>query len=430
MRVLWIGDGGSATGFARVAHALGDRLVEQYGHEVHLLATNYKGDPYPTKVQMYVPTIHDAGDTYGMSRFIELAANVMPDVIVTLNDPQVLYAWLLNNRFDPERLIIKRFPVLAYIPIDGYNNPKMYDPLGQVTNRVAMSKFGLEAMPEAKLVYHGVDTDLFWPVSGERPITISRGDVLRTKRDCKRAFGFDPDSFLIGRVDRNTGRKDFASTWKAVLPVMRRHSDVVTYFHCKPKDERSGVNLPALFSRELDLLDRFRVPSRFITNQGYSQQDLNAIYNAFDLFVSTSRGEGFGLTLAESLACAVPVIAQNVSAIPEVVGPGGELIEPGREITVPFGQDHWLADIGAFSEAIERAYASRRWRRDAGQAGLEHVTRSFVWDEAAARFNEYIEVLAHDAHEAQAAVDPGVARVPRANGGNRAARRRRGARAT
>jgi glycosyltransferase involved in cell wall biosynthesis len=123
--------------------------------------------------------------------------------------------------------------------------------------------------------------------------------------------------------------------------------------------------------------------------------------------VSTSRGEGFGLTLAESLACEVPVIAQNCSAIPEVVGPGGKLIEPGPPITVPFGQDQRLPNIEAFTEATEYAYLHRRWRRETGRAGREHVIRSFQWDDAAAKFHEYIEVLAHGQREA-ADGDPGT----------------------
>lgn len=412
-KVLWIADGGSTTGFARVTHAITDRLVEKYGHEVHVLATNYKGDPFPSKASLYVPTLRNSNDTYGQSRFIELAAKIMPDVIVMLNDPQVIYRWLAQNKYDPEMLIAKTFPKIAYIPVDGTDMPKMYEVLAQLTNRVAMSKHGLTAMPEAQLVYHGVDTDLFWPIDSQHPITTSRGEVLRTKKDCKRYFGFDADSFLIGRIDRNTGRKDFPATWKALLPLMRKHADITAYFHCKARNTQSGINLPAMFSREMDLMHRFRVPGdNYDPHMGYSQQDLNALYNAFDLTVSTSRGEGFGLTLAESLACAVPVIAQNVSAIPEVVGPGGTLIEPDRPITVPFGQDQWLANIDAFTEAIEFAYQHRGWRREKGEAGRAHVTSMFQWDEAAAKFDGFISAITN----AKEVVDDGQGQERPANG--------------
>lgn len=418
-KVLWIGDGGSATGFSRVSHSIGDRLVD-LGHEVHLLATNYKGDPYPTKVELYVPTIHDGGDVYGMSRFIELAAKIRPDVIVMLNDPQVLYAWLFNNKHDTERLLVQGFPIITYTPIDGTDYPAMYSVLGQSTNQIAMSKHGQSILPGSEMVYHGVDGDLFWPVSSEHPITRSNGQILRNKRDCKRSFGLPAEAFVIGRVDANSGRKDYASSWKSVLPVMKKHTDVITYFHCRAKNEQSGVNLPALFSRDMDTMERFRLPRSFDSSR-FTQQDLNAIYNMFDVFISNSRGEGFGLTLAEAAACGIPVIAQNVSAIPEVVGPGGELIEPDRPITVPFGQDQWLSDTGAFSEAIERAYGSRRWRRETGAAGREHVLRSFRWDDAATSFHEYIEVLAHGNQDAAASPDT----APSGAGADRASRAER-----
>ena len=71
-KVLWLGDAGCHTGFARVTHAIGERLVRDYGHEVHVIATNYDGDPWDTNLKLYVPTIKDRTDIFGQSRFIEL----------------------------------------------------------------------------------------------------------------------------------------------------------------------------------------------------------------------------------------------------------------------------------------------------------------------------------------------------------------------
>jgi len=407
-KVLWVADGGCTTGFARVTHAIGDRLVER-GHDVHVLATNYKGDPFDTKVQLYVPTLNVGTDLYGQSRFLELMDRLKPDVVVMLNDAQVLLRLLLQNRYDQQQLFFRHRPILAYIPVDGHNHPAPWKVLGDITTRVAMSKFGQSFMPEAKLVYHGVDAENFWPVSSQHPITTSMGVVCSSKADCKKAIGL-PDTFIVGRVDRNGGRKDYASTWKSLVPVMKKHSDIAVYFHCRGKDERSGTDLPSLWSRDEETLPRFFMPGNFDNTQGYSIQDLNAVYNAMDLFVTNSRGEGFGLTIAEALACEVPVIAQNVSAIPEVVGPGGDLIEPDREITVPFGQDQWLSDIPAFSAAIEHAYLSSGWRREKGKAGRKHVLETFRWEDAAESFHESITVLAESPEEEHAPpTDSGVA---------------------
>jgi len=312
-----------------------------------------------------------------------------------LNDPQVILQHLFENRFDPERILLQYKPILTYIPCDGVNLPPAWPSIiGQTTRVVTMSRWGQKQYPGSEMVYHGVDTNDFWPVR-EKPITVSGGEVLKSKRDCKRAFGFDPDGFVVGRVDSNSGRKDYPASWKALVPFMRRHKEVQVHFHCESTNYAHGINLPVLYSREPDIDSaRFFSPGMFRGGQGWPQSDLCALYNAFDVFISTSRGEGFGLTLAESLACSVPVIAQNVSAIPETVGPGGILLEPERLITVPSGEDNWLADIKAFTSALEHVYQSAGLRRDLGEAGLKHVRESFSWDAAASRFDEYLRTIA------------------------------------
>jgi glycosyltransferase involved in cell wall biosynthesis len=404
-KVLWLSDAGCHTGFGRVTHSIGERLVRDYGHEVHVLAVNHRGDSFPgmldptlpTPLRLYRPDMVIAADIFGMSRIVEMLGKVEPDVVVILNDPALALGMLFENQYDKDKWLLQYRPILYYVPVDGTNHPPRWaDVLSKVTNVVAMSKWGQTVFQPSQLVYHGVDTDQFWPVSEKRPITTSSGIVCKTKKDCKRAFrGFDPDGFLIGRVDSNSGRKDYPALWKALVPAMKRHRDIQVHMHCTSSKAAHGVNLPVLFTREPEVdSSRFSLPDLHNTYIGWDQQDMNALYNAFDLFVSTSRGEGFGLTLAEAAACGVPIIAQNVSAIPEVVGPGGILLEPKGLITVPQGQDVWLPDVEAFTDAIERLYSSRGARRDLGMAGAEHVRTSFSWDAAAASFHEYIEALA------------------------------------
>lgn len=389
-KVLWFGDAGCHTGFGRVTHSIGERLVEK-GHDVHVLAFNYRGDYYPTSLKLYRPDLVNSQDLWGMTRVVELLAKIEPDVVFLQHDANLLISLLFENRFDTEKWLLKYAPIITYIPVDGYNLPPVWPKvLTDVTDVHTMSKFGQSQYPGSKVVYHGVDTKSFYPVSDKSPITLSNGHVCKSKTDCKRELGYDPDGFLVLRVDKNSGRKDFASTWKALVPVMRKHKDIQVHFHCESKDAKSGVFMQPMFSRDEETKNRFFLPDLHTSFIGWSEEDLNALYNAADLFVSTSRGEGFGLTLAESIATEVPVIAQNVSAIPEVVGPGGVLIEPQRQITVPSGQDLWLSDIGAFTDAIEHLYLAGGVRKKLGQAGREHVSK-LTWDFAADRFHESIE---------------------------------------
>jgi glycosyltransferase involved in cell wall biosynthesis len=193
---------------------------------------------------------------------------------------------------------------------------------------------------------------------------------------------------LVVRVDTNTERKDYAATWKALVPVMKRHTDIQVHFHCT-KSGPMAVNLAAVLDKDEETKNRFSFPNLMKAYLGWEEQDLVGLYNAADLFVSTSRGEGFGLTLAEAAACGVPIVAQNVSAIPEVVGPGAQLVDPLTTITTLYGQDVWLPDVDGFTEAIEHLYLSGGVRRKLGQAGRKHVA-SFSWDDAADDFDHYI----------------------------------------
>ena len=57
--------------------------------------------------------------------------------------------------------------------------------------------------------------------------------------------------------------------------------------------------------------------------------DLPALYQMASVFLILSFYEGFGLPILEAMASGVPVIASNCSALPEVVGDHGLLVDPG-----------------------------------------------------------------------------------------------------
>lgn len=403
-KVLWLSDAGCTTGFSRVTHAIGERLVEDFGHQIRVLATNYRGDSWdcerpghdhPTPLRLYRPDTVIPTDIYGRARIIEMLA-WEPDVVVFLQDPQVILSTIFANSKDPEKILLRYRPMLAYIPVDGEALPPTWTTfLPKVTNVIAMSKWGQKFYDPSQLVYHAIDQETFWPI-WEKPKTTSTGIVCKTKADCKRAFGLDPDKFLVGRVDTNSGRKDYAALIKALWPVMEKFKDIEAWFHCEDEAPNVGLRMQDMLLRNAEAVNpnRFHFPGLHTSFEGWSIEDMNVLYSAFDIVVSTSRGEGAGLGNMEALACGIPVVAQNVSAIPEYIGPGAILLEAsGYMITPPSGQDNWLPDIPAFTEAIERLFHSKGLQRDLGHAGVEHIRSLATWDGAASQFDEYITEL-------------------------------------
>jgi glycosyltransferase involved in cell wall biosynthesis len=395
-----IGDAGVSTGFGVVINNVGNRLATLHGHEVHVLAARYRGDPHDTAMHLWRADAEDATDTYGKKRIVEILQKVEPDVVFMLNDPHVLGRLLFANEFDPQQALRRYRPVIAYFAVDGDNLPETFRVFSRYTKPVAMSRHGQSQVPGSELVYHGVDTDTFRPATIGRPVVTSNGAIITGKASAKEAFGYDPNHFMVLRVDRNGWRKDFGSTWKALVPVVAGHEDIHVHFHCAGNDQAGGPMMPALFSRNPDTMVRFKLSDRV----DWPVNDLVALINAADAFVTTSMGEGFGLTIAEALACGVPVIAQNVSSIPEVVGHGGLLIDPGPAIVSPSGQDLRISDIPKFTAAIELLYRDPDLREELGRIGRRHA-QTFSWNVAAEQFDRMIRDI-HQASLTQG-FDPG-----------------------
>ncbi|MCB0015688.1 MAG: glycosyltransferase family 4 protein [Anaerolineales bacterium] len=110
--------------------------------------------------------------------------------------------------------------------------------------------------------------------------------------------------------------------------------------------------------------------------------DLPLLYNAADLFVYPSLYEGFGLPALEAMACGTPVIAANRSALPEVVGSAGRLVDP--------------FDVAAMAAAIDTVLPDSRLRQSLVQAGLAQAAQ-FSWVKMAGELVQiYQKLLSED----------------------------------
>lgn len=126
---------------------------------------------------------------------------------------------------------------------------------------------------------------------------------------------------------------------------------------------------------------RARAAGATIDWRGFqSGSALVELYRGAIAYVDPSLYEGFGLQAAEALACGTPVIASNVTSLPEVVGDAGILLDPH--------------DVQGFADAMARVASDPADLREkaVAQAGR------FRWEETA---RELLAVCRR-----QAAVEP------------------------
>jgi glycosyltransferase involved in cell wall biosynthesis len=113
--------------------------------------------------------------------------------------------------------------------------------------------------------------------------------------------------------------------------------------------------------QSLDLADSVHLP-------GYvPEAELPLWYNAAAAFVYPSSYEGFGLPVAEALACGRPVVTTTASSLPEAGGDAALLVPPG--------------DVEALAASIQRAL---RLSREELARGPAH-SALFTWAETAAK---------------------------------------------
>jgi glycosyltransferase involved in cell wall biosynthesis len=120
-------------------------------------------------------------------------------------------------------------------------------------------------------------------------------------------------------------------------------------------------------------------------NGTISDEDMADCYRMTDVFVSPTRGEGFGLPLIESQACGTPLITTDCSTGPELMR-GGWLIPLG-EYDWEWFNGTWRPRCapGAILECLEKAYA--KWETgdlskigtDASQKIIEEYDWDVVW---------------------------------------------------
>ena len=324
MKILWHSNSPlTPSGYGQQTGLFTPR-IKKLGHEIDISA--YVGIEgaiivYQDDIRIFPRWL----DMYGNDVILEHAAYTQAEVIMTLMDVQVLSVeqWPFNIHWVP------------WYPVDHDTMPMIVrNKVEQAWKRIVMSRHGERLTHEAGLdcyyVPHGIDTKIFKP-----------GD----KKAAREKLGLPQDAYIVGTVAMNKGnpsRKSFVEMLHAFVNCKQRHSDMVYYLHTTAGAGIDGmVNIPEVcynlgleFGKDVFFCNQYNQ----ITSFGHEHMALT--YQALDVHLLASTGEGFGIPTLESQACGTPVIVGDWTASPELCF-SGQLIPKDAA-------DAWYTPMAAY----------------------------------------------------------------------------------
>ncbi|MEQ8208206.1 MAG: glycosyltransferase [Lacipirellulaceae bacterium] len=208
---------------------------------------------------------------------------------------------------------------------------------------------------------HGLDLEVFKPSE---------------KHSAKQRLGIPTDEPTIGcgAASLRNPRKGFQDLLAAVAKVKHEGPIHLIAFGNATKDVAlpTGVQLHPLGVIE-------------------STTQLAKAYSAMDVFAQPSRAESFGLVSVEAMACGVPVVAYDTTAVPEYVLPGQT------------GLLSQLGDVAGLADDLQWMLDNQEARQRMSQAARQFVLEHFDQRVQTPRYAELYRALVAQSAETRAA---------------------------
>ena len=376
------------TGFGRVNNIATKRFQEE-GWEVASVAGLTTEPPQDDKgIRFYVPS--SPSDVLGIGDINDAVLDFKPDVAYMTADPGSVTALAYG---------LPDMPAFAYIPVEG-------EPVANRDWRlvfrtiplVACTKYGSDLIRQTvnrqvPYIYHGVDHDIF-------RVTGVRDDVRKMMKW--------EDKFVITCVSTNVRRKQIPRLMQAVSSLIHHYKqdDIILYLHTIPFQNYwlEGWNLMEVASAVGIEKETFFHP--FMVKRGSSIPErtgelrnpgLADLIEGSDLFVLPSQVEGFGLPIAEAMACGVPVLVTKYAAGWEVASPAGRGIPIGDWEVHKSGTFYANVSVDGLAKEILRLKRNPKELARMSESGLRRA-QDFQWSSFTESLIQNVE-SAIDAHQ-------------------------------
>ena len=402
LRLLAIGEGGASTGFSRALDSLLLQLVDTI--EVHQLLTGMKrvGAEPPWTVH----TVSRSTDISEHEAVARVIANVHPDAVVVCHDFGLVHQ-LRDVLFSADC----RVPVVAYGPLDGRTmHPQVVETLlhtALVVTFTQQSSARLAAMlsprsrvrktaepPAVVAIPLGVDPQRFKPLAERYHGEKLHYDRTRLYRQAFGARAPRARGFVVLNANRNHIRKRIDITCEAFARFARDKPEGVKLCLHMAASGRQAWTLKTLI-RRYKLEDRVILTSGTWRLPDLSDAELNVLYNACDVGVNSSVGEGWGLIAYEHASTGAAQLLPDHTACRSEWSDRGLLVGCTRSLPTDteYYEEH-VVYADDLAQQLERLYVQPGLLEEASWKAYQHASSPrYDWRHIGMQWKELLAMV-------------------------------------
>ncbi|OGF31487.1 hypothetical protein A2533_01195 [Candidatus Falkowbacteria bacterium RIFOXYD2_FULL_35_9] len=231
------------------------------------------------------------------------------------------------------------------------NNAKKIITVSESTKNGIIKHFKIDS-EKIKVIYEGVDERF--------KVTVENGIISSVK---KRYNITGPFILFVG-VWRNH---------KNIEGLISAYEILKKKYHIRQKLVLAGQE-DKDYSNIRTMIENSGYKDCIITPGFIESKDLPSLYSGADVFVIPSFIEGFGLIALEAQKCGCPVVASNITSLPEILADSAILFDPYNK--------------NQMAEKIYTILDNKKLQQELREKGFQNVER-FSWEKAA---RETIEV--------------------------------------
>jgi glycosyltransferase involved in cell wall biosynthesis len=158
--------------------------------------------------------------------------------------------------------------------------------------------------------------------------------------------------------------------------------------------EDTGWNVLILAKRH-GVFDRLIMTQADNSRPTFSDEQLNYLYNACDVGINTTTGEGWGMPSFEHAATRAAQIVPRHTSLADLWKDAAEFIDPAMTLTWPGNLTHGhIVTPEGVAAALQRLYEDRPHREALADAAYRNATRpDLSWTSIAARWRQLFDEL-------------------------------------